>query len=261
MRRRGLHISNINASSYSPEYQAVLDYATANSITHPSNAEKTRQNAKMEAYVSNGLFAKSDVIMEWKGSADAIRFRKICWKRLIETTEVNPLIWDADGGTGTEYQTTTGGCVDLLWNQSTHAVNFAPLNGTIAYHSNNHVENMVGGRQTFNANQIYIWGHTTDKTYYNSRQFSNTTSVPTSSAAVRTFMHTNKDGMHRNYNDGVKVLESAQATAGTNTNNIHVWALNDNGTIRSGKGQMGCLVISAGLTDAESATMDSILKM
>lgn len=254
------------SESYSVQYKAVLDLAIGLGIPIPSPAERTRQNSKMEAFVNSGLLAKVDVLMEFKGYSEANEFRKICWKRLIMTAEPSPtpMIWDEDGGWGTHINNNAGadpGYVDLLWNQLANAVNFQSLNSTISFHSVYFNRTILGGRVTYDGNQIYFEdrGATAGmltrilQQDYNYSHFDN--------ATARTFIVTNKAGRHIVTVDAAIVSDVAQSSAGTNSRNVFAFAWNNNGTPYGGMSNMGTLAFSSGLTEAESVTMDSILRM
>ena len=62
-----------------PEYQAILDYATAQGFTKPSAAQQSEQNSLVAALIDAGIWDKLDVFYNFltDGSAD---FAKINWR-------------------------------------------------------------------------------------------------------------------------------------------------------------------------------------
>jgi hypothetical protein len=95
----------VNASSgtYDTDYQAVLDYATANGIAHPDTAQKDIDNQLLIDYKATGAWAKDDVFFKFKGTAPSA-FKLIDWKRLTQATAVGGLTWNNTGvkGNGTD---------------------------------------------------------------------------------------------------------------------------------------------------------------
>ena len=115
------------AAAYDVDYQAVLDYATTNSITHPDAAQKTIDNQLVLDLKSNGFWAKADVFINYGGTAGTA-FRRICWKRLLQVDIFGGLTWSADGIEGNG----TNGYVDLKFQPFTHGVNWTLENAGIA---------------------------------------------------------------------------------------------------------------------------------
>lgn len=76
----GLHIGDgRGGQGYSAEYQAVLDRATALGYTHPSSAQKTKQNTLIQSLKDAGIWDLLDVfyVFATDGSSD---FATLNWK-------------------------------------------------------------------------------------------------------------------------------------------------------------------------------------
>jgi hypothetical protein len=82
--------------SFDPDYQAVLDYATANAIPLPDDAQKAIHNARLVAWKDAGIWASRDFAFHFENSnAD---FALIDWKRLVLATAVNSPTYDPNKG-------------------------------------------------------------------------------------------------------------------------------------------------------------------
>jgi hypothetical protein len=102
------------ASGYDADYQAVLDVATANGISWPSQAQIDIDNQLMIDIKASGYYAKRAAIAKVKGTA-SIPFKLICWKRKILMNAYGGLTWDADG----VLPNGTNGYIDPLFNGQT----------------------------------------------------------------------------------------------------------------------------------------------
>jgi len=269
MRRRGgSRLKSVDTAifytyseSYSTEYEAVLDKAIVFGIPIPSPTERTRQNNKMVNLVNSGIFAKLDAYFEFAGYVEAIAFRKLDWKRLILGDEINfpGIIWDNEGGTGNEVNTQTGGAFDLNY-KSADYVNFQGLNGSIGFKTNFFSFYTIGGRESFNSNQVHIYAGNGGGAYNPRLLINQSLNLPIT-PAVKTYISTNKDGKFRQFEDGLKIHEENRTSVGIMTHNLYAWGLNNGGTLFSGNGQLSNLFISQGLTDSEAVTMDGILNL
>lgn len=96
--------------TFSAEYQAILDYATTNSITHPSLSVKTAQNQLVLDLKSYSLWSKLDSLNIFAcGDSALTGFMKIDWILLNSGTVVGGLTYSNDGISGngtTQYFTT-----------------------------------------------------------------------------------------------------------------------------------------------------------
>jgi hypothetical protein len=116
--------------TYDSNYQAVLDYATANSIALPDDNQKIADNIKMLAYKSIGAFDLDDAIFQLSGTATTA-FKLICWKRLIQAIPNGGLTWNTTGvkGNGTD------AWIDTLFNPNTGTNNYTLNSASVLYNS------------------------------------------------------------------------------------------------------------------------------
>jgi len=106
--------NNVAAAGYDVDYQAVLDYATANSIALPSTVESGINNQIVIDLKANGAWAKLDMFLKYKGDANSA-FKLICWKRVTAVVAYGSLTWSATGVQGNGSNT----YIDPLINLST----------------------------------------------------------------------------------------------------------------------------------------------
>ncbi|WP_300440742.1 hypothetical protein [Christiangramia sp.] len=99
---RNWAVTGATPSAYDADYQAVLDYASANAIPLPSTAESDANNQKVLDLKANGAWAKMDCFFKFKGSADP-SFKLIDWKRVSQVSGFGSLTWNTTGvkGNGT----------------------------------------------------------------------------------------------------------------------------------------------------------------
>jgi hypothetical protein len=78
----------VGGSSYDADYQAILDYATTQSYTLPSDSQKLLQNQLVIDLKDAGIWSKLDTFANFAtdGSSD---FALIDWKKLTQYTAVN----------------------------------------------------------------------------------------------------------------------------------------------------------------------------
>ena len=108
------------AATYDPDYQAVLDYATANGIALPSNTKKTSDNQRVLDDKASGLFARCDYYFIFDGTAESA-YKLICYKRLISATPFGSLVWSTSGVQGNG----TNAYINTHYNPATNAVNYS----------------------------------------------------------------------------------------------------------------------------------------
>ena len=135
-------------AAYDADYQAVLDYATTNSIAHPDAGQKTIDNQLILDLKSNGFWAKADVFINYGGTATTA-FRRICWKRLLQVDLFGGLTWSADGIEGNG----TNGYVNLKFKPLSNGVNYQLNNAGIVA---NIKKNVIG---TFSNPKTLVGGY------------------------------------------------------------------------------------------------------
>lgn len=74
----------VQSSQYSEEYQAVLDRATTQGYTQPSEAQRTLQNTLMQSFVSTAAWAAADSVAVFMTDGDS-NFALINWKNPTAT--------------------------------------------------------------------------------------------------------------------------------------------------------------------------------
>jgi hypothetical protein len=85
---------------YEAEYKAILDYATTNSYTLPSTAQRLKQNTLLSSLKSAGAWTKLDTFVNFATDGSSA-FALIDWKRLTQYTAVNsPTFTTNEGFTG-----------------------------------------------------------------------------------------------------------------------------------------------------------------
>lgn len=120
------HSSYTLGSAFDPDYQAVLDYATANAIALPDEANQTIQNARLIAWKEAGIWATRDFVFHFEGSN--AKFALIDWKRLTLATAVNSPTYDATKGFASNG---TSSYIDLNYNPSTFGGNWSINDGGV----------------------------------------------------------------------------------------------------------------------------------
>ena len=114
-------LESIGAGLFDADYQAVLDYATAQGYTLPSGGQQTLQNDLLVALKAAGVWSKLDTFANFATDGDS-DFALIDWKRLTDYTAVNsPTFTSNEGFTGNG----TSSYIDLNYNPTIDAVNYS----------------------------------------------------------------------------------------------------------------------------------------
>lgn len=83
---------------FDPDYQAVLDFATANAISKPNSFTQIGQNALMIELKGYGLLSRFDFFFCFiDNTTTSTDFKKICWKRLISGNDLTLPLYDEYG--------------------------------------------------------------------------------------------------------------------------------------------------------------------
>jgi hypothetical protein len=148
------------SSIYDADYQAILDYATTQSYTLPSDSQKLLQNQLVIDLKAGGIWNKLDTFANFAtdGSSD---FALIDWKRLSLLTAVNsPSFTTNEGFMGNG----TSSYVDTNFNPSTQSTNYVTNNaGRYMYLFSGSLNQRLDGNSidtnnirigTFNTNKI-----------------------------------------------------------------------------------------------------------
>jgi hypothetical protein len=90
-------IASSGGVAFDADYQAVLDYATTQGYTLPSDSQQLLQNQLVVDLKDGGVWSKLDTfaVFATDGNSD---FALIDWKRLTQYTAVNSPTFTTDGG-------------------------------------------------------------------------------------------------------------------------------------------------------------------
>ena len=148
------------STSYDVTYQAKLDDAVTKGIPLPTTAQSDIYNQRLIDFKAAGGFAKSDVVMDWSGTAD-IAFKLLDIKRLVSATVVGAITNNSTGLVG------AGGIVNMNFVLS-NGVNYTFGNAGIFTILNT---NPVGVFATYgvigsNNRQTSLLGNRTGTNYY-----------------------------------------------------------------------------------------------
>jgi hypothetical protein len=120
------HSSYVLGSGFDPDYQAVLDYATANAIPLPDDAQKAEHNQRVLDWKASGFWSTRDFIFNFEGSNGS--FALIDWKRLVMATAINSPTYDATKGFASNGTTSY---IDLNYNPATFGGQWSINNGGV----------------------------------------------------------------------------------------------------------------------------------
>lgn len=246
---------------YDEDYQAILDYGTAQGYTLPSTAQQVKQNQYLLDLKSDGIWDGLDVLYVLATDGDS-SFAKINWK--------NPGTFNATDGvapTFTANEGFTGNAVNMYltsgWDPATNGVNYTLDECGIFCHVNN--ETAAGNKAAwgFRGNgggallgQALLLPEDTTNAHTFSLQ--NLASPTGSAVSSKGFYHIRRvaDNDLRLFKNGSQV-GATQTTASDSLSNqdAYILALNVNG---AGPGflsdsQVGVWGIGASLTGKESA--------
>jgi len=113
-------------SGFDTDYQAVLDYATTNGYTLPSDEQKLLQNQLLIDLKSAGVWNKLDTFANF-ATDGSTQFALIDWKRLVQyNASTGPTFTTNKGFTGNG----TSSYIDTNFNAFTHGVNYQQNNAS-----------------------------------------------------------------------------------------------------------------------------------
>ena len=119
----GIHRNNYvfgGGASFDADYQAVLDYATTQGYTLPSESQRVLQNKLLVDLKSAGVWAKLDTFANFATDGDT-DFALIDWKRLSQYTAVNSPTFNFNKGFKGNG---TSSYIDTNFNDFTDGVNY-----------------------------------------------------------------------------------------------------------------------------------------
>jgi hypothetical protein len=88
------------SGTYDADYQAALDYMTANSIAHPSSAEKSATNQKIIDLKSSGIWSQLDQLLIFNSEDSAAAYNNVDLKGLRLATDNGTITYSASGKKG-----------------------------------------------------------------------------------------------------------------------------------------------------------------
>ena len=135
--------------AFDPAYQAVLDFATSEGITLPSENQQILQNNVVLSLKDKGLWNKKDAfgLFATDGNVD---FALICWKRLIKMNAINSPTFTINGGFDGNG---ISSYIDTLFRPAIDGVNFLQDDAGVSVNTNFDDGNyIVGTSSTANGN-------------------------------------------------------------------------------------------------------------
>lgn len=122
-------MNNVTApAGVDPDYQAVLDYWTANSIPLPDSAQQAEDNQVMIDAKSSGVWAKSDAMGYIAGNASKVAAARLTdWKRLIQMPVEGTVTYGSFGAKGDG----STGRIKTGFIPATHGVNYTLNNSGV----------------------------------------------------------------------------------------------------------------------------------
>ncbi len=135
--------------SYDATYQAILDYATSQGYTLPSDSQKLLQNQLVVDLKASGIWSKLDTFANFATDGNS-NFALIDWKRLTQYTAVNsPIFTPNQGftGGGTRY-------IDTNYNPSTQAVNYQLNNASLGTYIRTAPVSPIGSKSVFGTTEV-----------------------------------------------------------------------------------------------------------
>ena len=123
----GLQYSKLSGGGgFDSDYQAVLDFATSEGDTLPSESQQNLQNNLLKSLKTLGIWDKLDSFAMFATDGD-VGFSLIDWKRLVKMTAVNSPTFTTDEGftgNGTSSRINSGLAPDGLGNYKLNAASF-----------------------------------------------------------------------------------------------------------------------------------------
>lgn len=255
----GKPIYQSSTISFTSEYQVVLDKATLEGYTLPSESEQIDQNALVLALIDAGIWDQLDVFYPMVSNID---FATLNWidPDSYQLTLVNSPAYSATNGftgTATAYINTT-------WRPSVDGTNFTLNEGGIGVYETTNIEE---ASNTFGTGNSGV----NNATNLATRNVGNTLNSRLNSNSSNFISTTNNDSIGRYhvkridsvnmsvYKNGSIIVSGAASTSGLSTVALYFLARNNNGSVSStGTRSAKCLWVGSSLTTLEAA-LDNIL--
>ncbi len=118
--------TNIVGFAYDADYQAILDYATTQGYTLPSESQRLKQNTLLIALKNAGVWSKLDTFANFATDGSS-QFALIDWKRLVQyNASTSPTFTTNEGFSGNG----TSSYIDTNFNPATQGVNYLQNNAS-----------------------------------------------------------------------------------------------------------------------------------
>lgn len=244
--------------SFDSDYQAILDYATTQGYTLPSDLQKAKENQLMIDLKASNIWSKLDTFANFATDGDS-NFALIDWKRLIQYTPVNSPIFTANQGFtggGTRY-------INTNYNPAVDGVNYKLNDAMAGVYIRTAPISPVGIKAVYGTTE-------TDGLELTPQRTTTTANVRVNSSGAIAVPSTGQLGtwiqIRRtndrifNYKNGVEYSLGRLSTAISN-NNIHLLTKNLGavGTY-AWDGQISLFFAGANLSDVDAKTMTGILE-
>lgn len=135
------------APTYDSDYQAVLDFATAEGIEWPDESQRAIDNQLLIDYKATGGWDRDDCFAKFNGTAPT-DFKLIDWKRLVKMTTSGLNIAFSTNGIKS-----MGDWINTGYNPSTDAVNFQVDDSAVLF-----VNNIDDFNYATSGNNNYFFG-------------------------------------------------------------------------------------------------------
>jgi hypothetical protein len=245
----GLEYSKLSggSSSFDPDYQAVLDFATSEGDTLPSASQQILQNNVVLSLKDKGLWNKKDAfgLFATDGNVD---FALICWKRLIKMNAISSPSFSANAGvTGNG----TSSYIDTLFVPSTNGVNFLQDDAGVSINCTGGVESYVIGTSSTANGNVRI-----RKKNYSDSQINGDIINANLDMSPDGNLHMDRNSATQvSFKNGNNVVTTSNNSTGLTTNPIwllRVTSIESNATVKA-------FTARASFTDTEKNDYDTII--
>ena len=247
---------------FDPDYQAVLDYATTQGYSLPSEGQQTLQNQLVLDLKSAGVWSKLDSfgVFATDGNSD---YALIDWVRLSTMTAVNAPTFTTNQG----YQGNgTSSYIDTLYNASIDSVNYIQESSSLSVYTYNTSSNggyELGGLVTTPSTKL---NQIATNRGGNIDAFSNTAVVgtrPSNGGNARGHFLATRNSLttHSIYQNGTAVVlnESVASTSLANVN-TYILCRNLNGAYNTGSNNTVSVFSIGGDLSAEAADFNTAIQ-
>lgn len=229
----GAEVTTLSATAtLDPDYQAVIDFAIANSVALPTADQQAIDNQLIIDYKATGGWAKDDVFFKFTGTADPA-FKLICWKRKILASAYGSLTWNDSGVDGN----LANAWIDtkFLPSGSTNwQINNAGITVSLKYVKTGNTQCTAGSKDTV----VYVPQNSSSTSYY-------TINNKIALESVINYARVGLNGLYRIDANNIKLIGNGEVTYTRASTVIPLYTI---GLLaRHGGGAVGDLYSSEGL--------------